>query len=215
MATDTKPLHIACILFPGFQLLDVCGPLDLLNVLSRTQPMKLSMLASSMDPVSTFTKVTANEIHQSLSPTHTFSSPPSKPIDVLFVPGGFGCRADLTEAEEFLRARFETCQYLLTVCTGSALSARTGILDGKKATSNKKSFEWVKTQGPKVEWIRKARWVADGRCWTSSGVAAGMDMTLGWVKHVYGGDVAKQTANFIEYEWNEDSEKDRFADLYL
>ncbi|SCZ87812.1 BZ3500_MvSof-1268-A1-R1_Chr2-3g05280 [Microbotryum saponariae] len=194
MATDTKPLHIACILFPGFQLLDVCGK-------SHDQPMKLSMLASSMDPVSTFTKVAANENHQSLSPTHTFSSPPSEPIDVLFVPGGFGCRADLTEAEEFLKARFET--------------ARTGILDGKKATSNKKSFEWVKTQGPKVEWIRKARWVADGRCWTSSGVAAGMDMTLGWVKHVYGENVAKQTANFIEYEWNEDSEKDRFADLYL
>ena len=65
-----------------------------------------------------------------------------------------------------------------TVCTGSALLARTGRLDGIAATSNKAAFAWVMEQGPKVDWKPEARWVEDGKFMTSSGVSAGMDMAL-------------------------------------
>jgi putative intracellular protease/amidase len=49
----------------------------------------------------------------------------------------------------------------MTVCTGSALLARTGLLDGKKATSNKRAFAWAKTNSEKVIWDNKARWTID------------------------------------------------------
>lgn len=47
-AKPPPPKHIAVVLFPGFQLLDVAGPLDILNILSRTTPLKLSILAATL-----------------------------------------------------------------------------------------------------------------------------------------------------------------------
>ncbi len=85
------------------------------------------------------------------------------------------------------------------------------MLDFKNATTNKIAFDWVITNGPKVNWIRKARWVVDGKFYTSSGVTAGMDMTLDFLKDLHGVDVARQVAEQIEYEWTEDSKNDSFC----
>lgn len=73
-------------------------------------------------------------------------------------------------------------QNCLTVCTGSALLAKTGLLNMKKATSNKKAFAWVKSVNNNVKWVEEARWVVDGKFYTSSGVSAGMDMVLGFIR---------------------------------
>ena len=100
--------------------------------------------------------------------------------------------------------------YVLTVCTGTALLARTGLLDFKKATTNKRAFDWVITNGEKVHWVRRARWVVDGKFHTSSGVTAGMDMTLDFIKDMQGIDTARRVASEIEYTWTEDSTNDSF-----
>jgi transcriptional regulator GlxA family with amidase domain len=129
--------------------------------------------------------------------------------------------------------------YLLTICTGSALVAQTGLLDHRKATSNKRSWSWVIAQGPNVNWVGKARWVVDeptipleprssildvdpgveagGKgvsIWTSSGIAAGMDMTFAWVKNIYGKEIADQLANSLEYERHEDSAWDPYSEIW-
>lgn len=88
------------------------------------------------------------------------------------------------------------------------------MLDGKRATSNKKSFAWVRQQSERVEWVPKARWVVDGKVWTSSGVAAGMDMVYAWVASVWGEDVANELADSSEYERNRDAGGDRFAERW-
>jgi len=62
-----------------------------------------------------------------------------------------------------------------------------------------------------VNWIRKARWVVDEKFYTSSGVTAGMDMTLAFLKDRHGIDEARQSAEQIEYVWTEDSENDSFC----
>ena len=99
----------------------------------------------------------------------------------------------------------------MTVCTGTALLARTGLLDGKNATSNKRAFEWVMGQGPEVIWIKKARWVVDGKYYTASGVSAGIDMTLGFLKDQYGQIFAEDIAFKIEYTWHQDKDNDPFC----
>ena len=63
--------------------------------------------------------------------------------------------------------------YLLTVCTSAALAARAGLLDGKKATTNKAAWAWATSQGQATAWQKEARWVEDGHVWTSAGVTAG------------------------------------------
>ena len=102
------------------------------------------------------------------------------PIDVMLVPGGIGTRREVnnTKLLEWLVRRAAEAEIVTSVCTGAALLARAGLLDGHRATTNKLSFKWVTEQGPAVEWIKQARWVEDGKFATSSGVSAGIDMTL-------------------------------------
>jgi transcriptional regulator GlxA family with amidase domain len=61
-----------------------------------------------------------------------------------------------------------------------------------------------------VNWIKKARWTVDGKYYTSSGVSAGMDMTLGFIRDGYGIDLARKIAYEIEYTWQENKEVDEF-----
>jgi transcriptional regulator GlxA family with amidase domain len=110
-----------------------------------------------------------------------------------------------------LKVVAERMSWILTVCTGSALLARTGLLDGFRATSNKMAFEWVKTNGQSVQWQEKARWVVDGKYYTSSGVSAGIDMSLGFVCDHFGEEQAQKIAKIMEYIWNDDKDNDIFA----
>jgi transcriptional regulator GlxA family with amidase domain len=105
-------------------------------------------------------------------------------------------------------------KYLLSVCTGSALLAKAGVLDGRKATSNKAAFTWASSMGPKVDWVTHARWVEDGNIWTSSGVSAGMDMMFNFTERIYGLEMANHTANSMEHIVVKDSKVDPFADWF-
>ncbi|KAJ4862589.1 DJ-1/PfpI family domain-containing protein [Trichoderma breve] len=189
------PSKIAVALFSGFQALDVFGPLDALNILSYTNPLELYLLSTTLDPVSTIPMKDA-----------------PKDIEVLLVPGGRGTRdLELTQpVVDFIEATFPSLRFLLTVCTGSALAARAGVLDGKNATSNKLSFEWVMTQGHNVKWVRHARWVQDGNILTSSGVSAGIDMIYAFIAGQYGEEAASKVATVSEYTRNTDSTNDPF-----
>ncbi|KAL3476355.1 class I glutamine amidotransferase-like protein [Aspergillus californicus] len=216
--TTNSPLRIAVLLFPGFQALDAFGPIDALNVLSRMHPLTFSILSHNLDPVSTKPPqpALAHSIGQSVLPTHTFSTAPE--IDVLLVPGGHGTRCTESEsiraAVEYIRDVYPRLKYLVSVCTGSALVARSGVLDGRRATTNKMVFNEAKGWRGEVEWVAKARWVVDGNIWTSSGVSAGIDVILAWMGEVYGEETAKSVAEQIEYSRHEDADEDPFADLY-
>lgn len=142
----SPPKKFAVALFEGFQSLDVFGPVDILNFLSLFESLEFSLIAPSLDPVSTLHNA-PSRIGQQIVPTHTYENAPDD-IEVLLVPGGMGTR-DLEYTKvvvDFVRARFPKLRYLLTVCTGSAIAARAGVLEGLKATSNKKSFSWVSRQ---------------------------------------------------------------------
>ena len=66
-------------------------------------------------------------------------------------------------------------------------------------------------QDAEVEWIRSARWVVDGKFYTSSGVSAGIDMSLGFVRDQLGFETARKLATTMEYRWTENAEDDPFA----
>jgi len=221
MSTETTnlPLNYGVLLFPGFQALDVFGPLDALNILAQELPLNLSIIAATLDPVSTKipTQIlpnTTSTFAQSIVPTHTFSTAP--PLDVLIVPGGLGTRVPtgLESTIAFIAHTYPKLRYLLTVCTGSGLAARAGVLDGRRATTNKRAWGETTALGPRVEWVSRARWVVDGNVYTSSGVSAGIDATFALIGEVYGKDKAKNIADRMEYERHADPTWDPFADLY-
>jgi transcriptional regulator GlxA family with amidase domain len=133
--------------------------------------------------------------------------------DLLLVPGGKGTRREVGNKRllDWLAGAAERAEIVASVCTGSALLAKAGLLDGKRATTNKLAFDWVASQGPKVDWQRSARWVEDGKFWTSSGVSAGTDMALALIARLCGIERAHEAADWAEYIWNEDSSDDPFA----
>ena len=101
----------------------------------------------------------------------------------------------------------------MSVCTGSALLAKAGLLDGLAATSNKMFFDLARSQGDLVEWQESARWVDAGQYVTSSGVSAGTDMALAVIERLFGAELAAQVVNYTEYQWHRQADEDPFAQL--
>lgn len=73
---------------------------------------------------------------------HTEKLSPDAHTDILLVPGGFGTRKLVSDVRflQALRAACGSAGFILFVCTGSALFAKSGVLDDRKATDNKKAF---------------------------------------------------------------------------
>lgn len=137
-------------------------------------------------------------------------------IDMLLIPGGPGIRSQVDNQVllDWIIRSVETSEIIMTVCTGTALLARSGALKGKKATTNKAAYEWVTSQSNEVRWIPKARWVEDGKFYTSSGVSAGMDMSLAVISTLLGQNKAQKAAIAAEYKWHDNSEWDPFSKIY-
>jgi len=93
---------------------------------------------------------------------------------------------------------------MVSVCTGAAVLARTGLLDGRPAATNHTAFDWVAQQGPKVRWDRVARWVDAGKYVTSAGTSAGTDLGFYLVSRLAGRAVAEAAARAAEYDWQRD-----------
>lgn len=196
--------RVGMVLFDRFELLDVFGPLEIFGVLKSHFEIVLvgppgGVVASSQGPRSVV-DVSYGEAER---------------CDVVMVPGGAGTRSLVDDAGfvSWLAGWAAQAEVVSSVCTGSGALARAGLLDGYRATSNKRDFAFAVSQGPRVEWVRKARWVADRDRWTSSGVAAGMDMALALVAHLVGEDTAVTLANAVELEWHRDASWDPFAAL--
>ncbi|KAK3365120.1 class I glutamine amidotransferase-like protein [Lasiosphaeria ovina] len=154
-------------------------------------------------------------VHPTIVATHSFGNAPA--LDVLLVPGGIGNvaleQANNTSVEDFIRQRYPKLDYLVSVCTGAGSLAKAGVLEGRRATSNKGAWDWVTKQGTNVTWVPSARWVVDGNIWTSSGVSAGIDMAYAFMSHVYGADdqALIDTMNGIEYAPHLDAHWDPFS----
>lgn len=120
--------------------------------------------------------------------------------DILLIPGGAGTRR-LVQDADFLAGLALLCQHhrhILSVCTGAALLARAGVLDGRTASTNLNAFDWVQSQNPNVHFVRQ-RVCQDGRFFTSAGVSAGIDMALVFTAHLFGRAKAEEMARLIEY----------------
>lgn len=193
---------LGIILYPGFELLDVCGPAEMFgNVGPR---LKIVMVAKAAGPVKSTQGV-------KLVADHSFEDCPK--LDLILVPGGFGTFAQTSNKAflDWISKRAEEAELVTSVCSGSSILAKAGLLDERKATTNKQYYTMCTAQGPKVNWVKEARWVDDGKMITSSGVSAGMDMALHVIERLYGTELAEGIANGTEYTWHRDANVDPFA----
>lgn len=97
------------------------------------------------------------------------------------------------------------------VCTGSALLAAAGLLNGFRTASNKRAFAWASSFGTNVQWQAKARWVQDSNRWTSSGIAAGIDMAAAVIREFAGEKMAEEIFQNVEVLLNKHSDNNPFT----
>ena len=196
---------VGVLLFPEFELLDVFGPLEAFG--QAKDWFRIVTVAETAGPV-------ASAQGPRAVADHGFADCP--PLDILLVPGGMGTRREVANAPlvDWIATRARSAETTTSVCTGAALLARAGVLDGRRATSNKRAFAWVAEQGPRVNWVRQARWVDDGSVVTSSGVSAGIDMTLHLIGRIAGPAVRDDIATRMEYEARNDAAHDPFARVW-
>ena len=202
MMEDLPQRTLGILLFPRFDLLDVAGPVQAFGLLKNLFELVLVGEAA--------TAVASGQGPAMVAAESTERCPK---LDVLLVPGGVGIREQMGNEAllEWLRERADQAEIVLSVGTGSALLAKAGLLDGRRATSNKRGLAWVREQGPRVQWIGRARWVDDGKYVTGSGVAAGIDLALHLIQRIAGPIVAANVARTMEHVWVDDPKHDAFA----
>ncbi|MDR1377857.1 MAG: DJ-1/PfpI family protein [Synergistaceae bacterium] len=217
-------MNIDILLFENFETLDAMGPAEVFSRFPELYRISCRSLAggvvTSSQKIGFVTASFFDSVFDSVSGSvsggasnGSVPDPAAGAENVLLIPGGMGTRS-LVEDVRYIAALKKLCEdalYVLTVCTGSMLLAKTGLLDGRQATTNKIAFEWASSQGKNTRWLKSARWVADGKYYTSSGVSAGIDMTLGFIADLRGKATAAEAARQMEYVWNEDKENDPFA----
>ena len=184
---NQTPLEVGMLLYPGFTMLDLVGPMTALQMHSRVH-----LLWKDLQPVMSDIPGAA------MVPTTTLTECPPK-LDVLFVPGGFGTGAAMRDAEliEFLKDAGAQASYVTSVCSGALILGAAGLLDGYQATTHWGAHEFLKDLGAVPV---KARVVEDRNRFTGGGVTAGIDFGLTLLAKLRGREAAETAQLLMEYD---------------
>ncbi|HYX27890.1 MAG TPA: DJ-1/PfpI family protein [Pyrinomonadaceae bacterium] len=135
-------------------------------------------------------------------------------FDLFMIPGGRTEKVldpkhqkEVKALVDWVKAMDKRVPITTSVCTGAAVLAHAGVLDGQPAATNHAAFEWVVQFGPRVLWDNVSRWVDAGKYVTSAGVSAGTDMAFHLVDRLAGRAVAEAAAKQAEYDWHRDPQE--------
>ncbi|HSP05750.1 MAG TPA: DJ-1/PfpI family protein [Acidobacteriota bacterium] len=189
--------NVAILLFNEVEVLDFSGPFEVFSVTGRNQgtiPFYVFTVSEKPGPV-----FARNGL--SINPAYTISDCP--PVQILVVPGGHGTRKEMENATilEWIKARSAKSELTLSVCTGSLLLAKAGLLDGLSATTHQTSLDLLRETAPNTKILPGERFVDNGNIIVSAGISAGIDMSLHVVSRLLGQETALATARHMEYDW--------------
>jgi transcriptional regulator GlxA family with amidase domain len=193
----TKWRNVAILVFDDVEVLDFCGPFEVFGVTGRNddpQPFRVFTVAADARPV-----IARNGL--SINPAHSFESAPRP--DVLVVPGGWGTRREMHNAQlvDWVRGCATEAELVLSVCTGALILGTAGLIDGLEATTHAGAIELLRETAPACTVLPERRFVDNGTIITSAGISAGIDAALHVVGRLLGTPVAQATASYMEYRW--------------
>jgi len=189
---DKDPIPVAFLIADHAVVIDFCGPWEVfqdVNVPSRQDmPFRLYTVAETKKPIRTSGGM-------QIVPDYTIADAPAPKVIVI------PAQSEPSEAVlEWIRKSSKTTDVTMSVCTGAFVLAKTGLLDGKSATTYHGAFGRFAMKFPKIELKRGARFVENGNLATAGGLSSGIDLALRVVERYYGRDVAQKTAYNMEYQ---------------
>jgi transcriptional regulator GlxA family with amidase domain len=191
-----KIWNIGILIFDDVEVLDFCGPFEVFSVTGyqrKKRPFKIFTVAEN-------SLVTARN-GLSVNPTYLLSD--DVRIDILLVPGGMGTRREISNTRliEWIKKQAAQAELVLSVCTGSLLLAKCGLLKGLDVTTHHGAIDLLKKLASDSRVLTDRRFIDNETIILSSGISAGIDMSLYTVAKLLGKEIALETAEHMEYDW--------------
>jgi transcriptional regulator GlxA family with amidase domain len=196
------PLIVGILIFDDVEILDVAGPFEVFAVtrlndeqrLQQSSPFKVYLISETNKQITAIGGLR-------LTPDVTISECPE--LDLLVVPGGWGTRKESKNKilVKWIGNQFTNNRLIASVCTGSSLLGKAGLLDGRDATTHWRAFDFLQESAPKAQILKNVRFTLTEPIFTSAGVSAGIDLALRIVSHVFGTEVGQATARQMEYPY--------------
>ena len=195
----------AILIFDGVQIIDYSGPYEVFGQAGFdvfTVAVKPDLLTTAMG--------------QKVTPRYTLDDAPA--ADVLIIPGGnVTATQEDPQVMKWIQERSKQAEYVLSVCNGAYILAKTGLLDGLTATTFYGLIDGLPVVAPKVKVVKDRRYVDNGKYITTAGLSSGIDGSLYLISKMLGKGRAQMVALNMEYDWKADSTYARasFADRHI
>ncbi|MBL0358295.1 MAG: DJ-1/PfpI family protein [Chitinophagaceae bacterium] len=190
-----KPLDVAILLYDGVELLDFAGPGEVFQQANF----------NGKDAFNVYTVgINSNKIisQSFLNITTQYIIDDCPMPDILIIPGGNNLALVNNEnLVAWISKVNEKAEFVLSVCNGLNLLAKTGVLDGMTATSHYRALDNLIKNYPKINIVKGKRFVDNGRIITTEGVSAGIDGSLYLLSKMFNSDVANDVAKVMMYNW--------------
>jgi transcriptional regulator GlxA family with amidase domain len=206
------PLTVGILVFDQVEVLDVAGPFEVFTVTrlnkelrqEESSPFRVLLVSENMDQVSAVGGLR-------FTPDVTQDNCPE--LDLLIVPGGWGTRTQVKNANllKWIANKSPRTRLTGSVCTGSSLLGEAGLLDGREATTHWRTFDFLRQAAPKAYIREDLRVTMDGSIFTSAGISAGIDMALHIVSYLFGTKTGEATALQMEYPYPQNNQRSKLA----
>jgi transcriptional regulator GlxA family with amidase domain len=197
------PLTVGILIFDQVEVLDVAGPFEVFSVTrlneergqqESSSPFSTLLVSEKLCPVLAIGGLR-------FTPDVTIDNCPE--LDLLIVPGGWGTRTEVKNVNllKWIANRASKNMLTASVCTGSSLLGKAGLLDGREATTHWRAFDFLSQSAPNAYIREDVRFTLSDPIFTSAGISAGIDMALLIVSHFFGSKIGQATARQMEYPY--------------
>lgn len=193
-----KQYTIGILIFNEVEVLDFTGPFEVFSIAtypsSSEKPFSVSIIAQMRGLIKARNGL-------KIQPDYSFDDAPH--FDILIIPGGYGAEEIEIHNKEiinWIKNRMDDVDIMASVCTGAFLLAKSGLLDGKKATTHWMDINRLEKEYTKIKIQHDAKFVDENSIITSGGISAGINMSFHIIKKLLGVDIARATAKRMEYD---------------
>jgi transcriptional regulator GlxA family with amidase domain len=202
MSQNRLPLIAGILIFDQVEVLDVAGPFEVFSItrlneerrMEEPSPFRILLVSEKLDQVFAIGGLR-------LTPDVTINNCPD--LDLLIVPGGWGTRKEVKNDAllKWIADRSAKSKITASVCTGSSLLGKAGLLDGQEATTHWRAFDFLRESAPRSKIREDVLFTLVEPIFTSAGISSGIDLALYIVSHFFGTEIGQATARQMEYPY--------------
>ena len=192
-----KKRNLAIVIYEDAEVLDFAGPFEVFAVTDERNGgayFDVSLVAEQGTAVRAVNGML-------VVPNYAIANAP--PPDIVVIAGGAGSRKAIENVTllSWLKSAVDQAEIVMSVCSGARLLAVLGLLDDQEVTTHHEVLGHLAELAPNAMLRPNARFTDNGKIVTTGGITAGIDASFHLVARLHGLDVARDTANYMEYDW--------------